>query len=360
MTIYLLGAFLLSMACGAFFTPAILEFCKRKNLYDIPNERKVHHNATPRLGGITFFPSMVLAFTVCVIVITTNGEIEHPFGLWSASFLVGLAIVYVTGIVDDLIGLKATTKFTAQICAACLLPISQLYVNNLYGLLGIYEIPAYIGIPLTVFLIVFIVNAINLIDGIDGLAASISIVALGGFLFYFIHYDVFMKTYAILAAGMMGVLFAFLYFNLFGNPEHNTKIFMGDSGSLSLGYTLGFLAVKSVMDVPHIWPYRPEALLIPITLLFIPAVDVVRVTFFRLYHGRPVFDADKNHIHHKLMEAGMSQHQTLLAILVFIFVIIALNRLLVPVIPITFVLLADIILYCIVNVSINYKIKTAK
>ena len=233
MTIYLVSAFILSMVCGFIFTPAILDFCKRKKLYDLPNGRKVHHNAIPRMGGISFFPSMVLAFVGCLFLIASNSGIDHPFGIWSASFLAGLGIIYITGIVDDLIGLNATTKFAAQICAASLLPIAGLYLNNLYGLFGIYEIPTYVGIPLTIFIIVFIDNAMNLIDGIDGLAASLSLLALAGFLAYFVHYEVFTYTYTILTVGMMGALVAFLYFNLFGKPEKNTKIFMGDSGSLS-------------------------------------------------------------------------------------------------------------------------------
>ncbi len=357
MITYLLGAFFLSMVCGAVFTPAILDYCKRKNIYDIPNERKVHHKKTPRLGGISFFPSMVLAFAVCLALIASSDAFDHPLNIWSASFLVGLAIVYVTGFVDDLIGLKAKTKFTAQIVGACLLPLSGLYLNNLYGLFGINEIPAYVGIPLTIFIIVFIDNAINLIDGIDGLAGCISLVALGGFLCYFVQYDVFMKTYAILAAGMMGALVTFLYFNLFGKPEHNTKIFMGDSGSLSLGFTLGFLAIKSAAHIEFIWPMRPEALLVPMTLLFIPAADVVRVTLYRLFHGKPLFDADKNHIHHKLMRCGMSQHQTLVAILALVLFVDVLNINLFPTLSATVLLLTDIAFYLAVNECLNYKIK---
>ena len=360
MTLYLLGAFLLSMVCGAVFTPAILDFCKRKKLYDLPNSRKVHAMAVPRMGGISFFPSMVLGFAVCLIVIASNDGIDHPLTIWSASYLVGLAIIYVTGIVDDMIGLNASTKFMAQICAASLLPLSGLYINDLYGLFGIYAIPAYIGVPLTVFMIVFVINAINLIDGIDGLAGSLSLLALGGFLTYFIHYDVFMNTYAILAAGMMGALIVFLYFNLFGKPERNTKIFMGDSGSLSLGYTLGFLAIKCTMDVDFIWPYRPEALLVPITLLFVPAADVVRVTFYRLYHHLPVFNADKNHIHHKLMQTGLNQHQTLSVILLYTLAIWGLNLLLHPTLSVTAILAADVLAYCLVNICINLLIKAKR
>ena len=357
MTIYLLGAFILSLACGAVFTPAIIDFCKRKNLYDLPSGRKVHHYAIPRLGGISFFPSMVLAFAACLIIISTNGGIDHPFSIWSASFLVGLGIIYITGIVDDLIGLTAKTKFLAQIIAASLLPLSGLYINNLYGLFGIYEIPYWTGVAFTIFAIVFIDNAINLIDGIDGLAGSISLLALGGFLAYFVNHDVFRYTYTILAAGMMGALVAFLYYNLFGKAEKNTKIFMGDSGSLSLGYTLGFFAIKTAMDHPVIWETRPEAFLFPLTLLFVPIADVVRVTFYRLFHGYPLFDADKNHIHHKLMRVGLSQHQALAFILSFSVVVYAINYLLYGHLSSTIIVIIDILLYILVNTAINFRIK---
>ena len=357
MIIYLLGAFILSMVCGAVFTPVILNYCKRKRLYDLPNERKVHKNAIPRLGGISFFPSMIVAFAVCLLIISSNSGIDHPFGIWSASFLIGLAIMYACGIVDDLIGLKADSKFIAQICAATLLPLSRLYINNLYGFCGIYEIPEYVGIPLTIFIIVFVVNAINLIDGIDGLAGCISVIALAGFMIYFLHYNVFSHTYTILTAGMIGALISFLYFNLFGSSEKNTKIFMGDSGSLSLGYTLGFLAIKCTMDVSHIWPYRPEALLVPTTLLFVPTADVVRVTLFRLYHKQPLFNADKNHIHHKLMRAGMSQHQALLTIIAYIIGICVLNVALYQTISVTTILLIDILIHIAGNTGINLVIR---
>ena len=358
MTIYLLGAFILSLACGAVFTPAIIDFCKRKNLYDLPSGRKVHHYAIPRLGGISFFPSMVLAFAACLIVISTNGGIDHPFSIWSASYLVGLGIIYITGIVDDLIGLTAKTKFLAQIIAASLLPLSGLYINNLYGLFGIYEIPYWTGVAFTIFAIVFIDNAINLIDGIDGLAGSISLLALGGFLGYFVSHEVFRYTYTILAAGMMGALVAFLYYNIFGKTEKNTKIFMGDSGSLSLGYTLGFFAIKTAMDNPAVWfTMRSDGFIYPLVLLFVPIADVVRVSFYRLFHNKPLFEADKNHIHHKLMHAGLSQHQALVFILAFSVVIYAISYLLYGQLPSTFIVIIDMLLYTIVNFILNIRIK---
>ena len=357
MTIYLLGAFLVSLICGLVFTPLILDFCKRKRLYDIPSERKVHKNATPRLGGISFFPSMLTAFFIVLLFTPVVEQDVLPVNIWSAVFLAGLLLIYGIGIIDDLVGLKATTKFAVQIATACLLPFAGLYVNNLYGLFGIHEIPYWLGVPLTVFIIVFIDNAINLIDGIDGLAASLSLLALAGFLAYFKYHGVYVYTYTIIVAGMMGALVAFAYFNLFGKAERNTKIFMGDSGSLSLGFTLGFLAVKCTMDNNNIWPYRPEALIVPITLLIVPTADVVRVTLYRLRHHKPLFDADKNHIHHKLMRAGLNQHQALVCIVGLAAWYIVMNGLLYMISPTTVIVIVDIVLYCIVNLCINRKLK---
>jgi UDP-N-acetylmuramyl pentapeptide phosphotransferase/UDP-N-acetylglucosamine-1-phosphate transferase len=262
-------------------------------------------------------------------------------------------IIFIVGIIDDIIGLNATTKFIAQIAAACMLPFVGLYVNNLYGLFGIYEIPYYIGIPLTVFAIVFIDNAINLIDGIDGLASGLSLIALAGFLAYFIHYDVFMHSYSILVAGLIGALTAFMYFNLFGKTERNTKLFMGDSGSLSLGFALGFLSIKCAMDNTAIWPTRPEAIIVPMSLLFVPVADVVRVTLYRLIHHKPLFAADKNHIHHKLMRSGMSQYQALLTILGLAVAYAAINFGLYPLLNFTWIIVVDVLIYSLVNVCIN-------
>ena len=353
MTIYLLGAFILSLICGFVFTPIILDYCKRKKLYDIPNDRKVHKNAIPRMGGISFFPSMITAFIVILLLIPVTDEYTLPITIWSVIFMMGLLLIYITGIIDDLTGLNAKTKFAVQIFTGCLLPFAGLYINNLSGLFGIYEIPYYIGIPLTIFMMVFIDNAINLIDGIDGLASGLSLLALIGFLAYFIHYEVFIHTYSILVAGLIGALIAFSYFNLFGSAKHNTKIFMGDSGSLSLGFILGFLTIKCASDNISIWPTRQEALLVPLTLLFVPMADVVRVTLYRLIHHKPLFDADKNHIHHKLMRSGMTQHQTLSTILGLAIAYAAINFGLFPLLSFTWIIIIDVLIYCLVNVCIN-------
>jgi len=324
--LFIWGALLLSAVCGFIILPVIMNFCKEKGLYDIPNSRKVHKNAIPRLGGISFFPSMVLAGLIVFVANHDYFEDQQiSISLWTVSFFLSLSLIYSVGIIDDLIGLGAKVKFIVQIVAAFIMPLSGLYINTLYGFCGIYEIPYAVGMPLTVFVIVFISNAINLIDGIDGLSGGLSLIALLGFLISFMR-DESMIPYCILIAGLIGVLVPFLFFNLLGKLEKNRKIFMGDSGSLSLGFILGFLFVKHTMINPNgANVYHDDAMMLSCSLLIVPVFDVVRVSLVRLIHHVPIFAADKNHIHHKLMRAGLNQHGALMVILGLALFFIAMN-----------------------------------
>jgi UDP-N-acetylmuramyl pentapeptide phosphotransferase/UDP-N-acetylglucosamine-1-phosphate transferase len=233
------------------------------------------------------------------------------------------------------------------------MPMAGLCINNLYGLFGIYEIPYWINAPLTVFVMVFIMNAINLIDGIDGLAASLSLMALGGFLIAFIREG--LPVYCTLIAGLMGTLIPYLNYNLLGDSKKNRKIFMGDSGSLTLGFILSFLFVKFASYNPKVMEFHMDGLLIPYTLLIVPMLDVIRVILYRLRHHAPLFDADKNHIHHKLMRMGLTQHQTLAAILALALSFIIINGLIYGIVSPTLILLIDAVIYTLVNLFINYR-----
>lgn len=361
--IAILGAFLLSMICGFLFIPALLSFCKRKNLYDMPNQRKVHKCLIPRLGGIAFMPSMLIAFFIVMLIMGSHSvDSKITISTWTLGLLVSLLLIYGVGIVDDLIGLDAKVKFAVQILASAILPICGLYINNLYGLFGLHEIPFYVGFPLTVLVFVFIDNAMNLIDGIDGLSASLAILALLGFLYSFIHNG--LVVYAVLIAGLVGVLTAYLYFNVFGNPGKNRKIFMGDSGSLTLGFILGFLFVKTSMNNPLVMPFSAARVILAYSLLIVPTFDVVRVIIHRLRAGSPIFDADKSHIHHKLMAAGLSQHRTLGAILLLEVCFVAINLAIYEFVGKDFNLLlfTDILLYTIFNIALtkHTKVKAAQ
>lgn len=351
-----LFAFLMSAACGFIMIPQILSFCRKRELYDTPNARKVHKDAVPRLGGVSFLPSMLIATIVALLVwsYTSKGS-KIAVSPWSIFFGVGITVIYVTGLADDVFGLRARVKLLMQIVVAGLLPLSYLYVNNLYGFLGIHEIPVSVGMVLTVGILVFTMNAINLIDGIDGLSTSLVLIALSGLYYIFLREQI--GVYCILIAGLMGVLVPFLYHNIWGKAENNRKIFMGDSGSLTLGYILGVLLVKFCMYNPHVMAYQKDSILLSATLLMVPTFDVFRVIIVRLLHHRPVFGADKNHIHHKLMRAGLTQHQALLCIILLSFCFILINVSLFNHLSVTWIISTDILLYAIFHYAIDFHIR---
>lgn len=349
---YIVCSFFISFLCGMIIIPSVIRFCNKKGIYDMPNARKVHKHNIPRLGGVCFLPSMLLASLIAMVVMNnTSPNKEVTLSLWSCVFGVCLLVIYATGLIDDLAGLDAKTKFVIQIIAAAAMPASGLYINNLYGFLGIHEIPFWIGSVITVFLIVFINNAMNLIDGIDGLCGSLTIISLLGFLYCFLSEGLFI--YSILIAGLIGVILSFLYFNLFGKVEKKQKIFMGDSGSLTIGYILGFLVVKFSMDNPSVMPFGKDRMMLAFTLLIVPCFDVCRVIITRLVHHRGIFSPDKNHMHHKIMRAGFNQTQTLLLILSISLFFIVFNTVLSIYCYFSMIVALDIIAWLCINKIIN-------
>lgn len=339
-------------------TKVVMRFCNERGIFDQPNARKVHKCGVPRLGGICFLPSMLVAFVGAILLLShssPNGVVI--VNVWSCMFFVSLLIIYLTGVIDDLIGINAVAKFIMQIVAAAVLPFCGLYINNLYGFLGIGVVPGFIGIPLTIFIIVFITNAMNLIDGIDGLCGSISLLALAGFMFCFAADGII--SYALLIAALMGTIVAFLYFNIFGDAAKKNKIFMGDAGSLTLGFILGFLMVKySMYNQQAIFHSTTDHMMIATTLLLVPCFDVVRVIISRVTHHRGIFTADKNHLHHKLLRAGLSQHGALIAIVLLSLFYLVLNTLLSYMdVYFTFVIIIDIVLWAAGTALLNMIIR---
>lgn len=354
---YIIGSFVVSWLCGMISIPLVIRFCNSRGILDQPNVRKVHKSGVPRLGGVCFVPSMLVAFVGALLLLNYNSpDGMVTANLWSCMFLVSLLLIYVTGLIDDLAGINAKAKFVVQIVAASVLPACSLYINNLYGFLGIYEIPAYIGVPLTILAMVFVNNAMNLIDGIDGLCGSLSLMVLAGFLYCFVAEG--LTVYGLLIAALMGTLAAFLRYNLFGDERHHRKIFMGDSGSLTLGFILGFLMVKYSMHNPSVMPYNADHIMLATTLLLVPCFDVVRVVISRMAHRRGIFTADKNHIHHKLLRAGLGQHQALAVILLMAVFYFILNMVLsFATIYFSLIIVIDIVLWAIGNTVLNAVIR---
>ena len=218
---------------------------------------------------------------------------------------------------------------------------------------------ACIGIQLTVFVIVFNDNAINLIDGIDGLAASLSMIALCGFVYCFMQYS--LTAYEVMNSGLIGVLVTYLYFNVWGNSAKGTKIFMGDSGSLTLGFILAFLFVKSIAVSPNVMPISMERVFLAYSLLIVPPFDVVRVVLHRIRKKKPIFSPDKSHIHHKLIQLGMSQHLALISIILLSLLYININLLMYNWgCNLTITMVADIVIYIQLHLLIKKGIRNKR
>ena len=348
--------FAISVFIARMLIPRILLISMRKRLFDVPDARKLHKRAIPRLGGVSFFPTVLFAFCfVYAIRILAGYQLpeEYVAHLLPEMLLFGcgMTLLYLTGIADDLVGVRYRQKFVIQILCACFFPLSGLWINDFYGLFGIYELSPYIGMPFTVLTVVFITNAINLIDGIDGLASGLSSVALLVFTCLFVEKG--MWSYAMLACGTFGVLIPFFYYNVFGSAERARKIFMGDTGSLTLGYTLSFLAIKYCQNNPAVSSFTEGAFVIAFSTLIIPAFDVIRVVLFRIRHGKNPFEPDRNHIHHKLLAVGLTPRQAMIGLLCTSCAFSAANIFLMPYIDNTCMLLADIIIWTVLNIYLD-------
>ncbi len=340
----LLASFLSAVIVTSVGLPLIIKGCLRFKYFDFPDERKVHRIPVPRLGGLIFMPAAVVGLFVASWVQVLMGGSEFVFGVSTILMTFGGLIIYLIGFIDDRYGVKASHKFIIQAVAAFILPTCNLVITDLNGLFGIHQIPFWIGYALTVVAIITIVNAINLIDGIDGLSSGLCIMILSAYTCLFTKH----MAIASLDAAIVGSLIVFWVFNVFGKVG-GQKIFMGDSGSLFLGYVCAYMSLKSLMR-----PIAPEdcgekQMLISITLLLIPVVDVVRVALQRRLTGHGIFQPDKTHIHHILMNVGLSMHAALAVILIFFLLICVINYALWQCnFPMPLIVAMDIALYMVV------------
>ncbi|MFR9620774.1 MAG: MraY family glycosyltransferase [Rikenellaceae bacterium] len=314
--VYMVLAFLVSCVFASVVIPNILVVSFKKKLFDLPDARKVHTTVVPRLGGVAFMPIIVFAVSF-VLGASLLDLVSAPIGILvgnQAIFVFGLCsliLLYLVGMKDDLVGVSYSTKFMVQVICGSLIAISGLRVDDLFGFLFLADLYPIFASAVTIFLVVFIVNALNLIDGIDGLASGLSIIAL---LYYGVCFAMVGRwMYAIMAFASMGVLVPFFYYNVFGSAEHCRKIFMGDTGALTIGFVLAFLSIR-MLSLDNVFGGNP--LFVAFAPLIVPCFDVVRVALYRMSHGNHPFKPDRNHLHHKFLDAGVSHYLSLISILV--------------------------------------------
>ena len=272
-------------------TPIIKVVAIRVGAIDMPNGRKVHKVPIPRLGGVGIF----LGFAAAMLL-------TQPIGHQETGLLIGCTIIVLTGIADDILDLKPRTKLVAQIVAAVIVAFFGIRVEVITHPFGsVFHLGQW-AIPVTVLWIIGVTNAINLIDGLDGLAAGTAVIA-----------AVTMATVAGLEGRMLVSGFALiLAAAVLGFLPYNfspAKIFMGDSGSMFLGFTLAALAIQGLTKGATF-----ISIVIPVIILGIPIFDTLFAIIRRYRNHRPIFEADKGHLHHRLLQLGLSHRQTVLSI----------------------------------------------
>lgn len=363
-TVSSIAVFMICVLCSGILIPQILLISFRKQLFDQPDERKIHQGIVPRLGGIAFKP--VIFFTVALMLGVSQllgyGYMMEDFTLEVRSIAFSfccIILLYLVGIADDLIGIRYKAKFIVQIICGLMIIAGGMYIDNLHGLLGIHGLPVWIGYPLTVLVIVFIINSINLIDGIDGLASGLCGVAtlFYGVVFFLLHEYI----YAILSFATLGVLVPFFYYNVFGDANKQKKIFMGDTGSLTIGMILCILCLRLLQcSTTEASAELPNILVLAYSPLLIPCLDVERVYLHRVRNGKNPFLPDKNHIHHKLLALGMRQRMAMVSIVLVSILFSLCNIFISKYINVTLLVLINVLIWTLLNVWLTYRIKKNK
>ena len=339
------GALLCAFAVSFLMCPLVKSFAYKIGAIDVPKDnRRMHKKPVPRLGGLAIF----LGFIVSMLLFV---KVDHQL----QGILLGASIIVVLGVVDDMSPLRAYFKFCVQIFAALVAVFHGVVIQTLSNPNVFAESPywdlGWLSIPVTIIWIVAITNAVNLIDGIDGLASGLSMVALSVFGTLAVIDGRWMS--ALLAFATVGVLLPFFFYNVFGNADRGRKIFMGDTGSLTLGYILSFLAVQYTMNTYEAGINYEGAMLIAFSVLLVPCLDVVRVVLGRVRRGRDPFMPDKTHIHHKFLAMGFTPRRAMISILCISLLLCLANMALVSYLDNTLLLLCDVVVWTVMNLYMD-------
>ncbi len=287
--------------------PALIKIAGERNIFDEPGLRKLHTSKTPLLGGVAIFSGTIISF----LFFSAN-----YFESSQLYVLTSLIILFIAGFIDDLHPLRPGVKLFLQVIAAAITVLfADIDCSGLHGLFGIHTLTGIYPSIVSILLILVIVNAFNFIDGIDGLAGSIGVVSTACFGFLFLSLNDNLSAFLSLA--LCGSLLAFLIYNF--SPA---KIFMGDTGTLVTGFILSLLTIQLTEETRTTastfqWLNYQSAPVIALALLIIPVIDFIRVTSIRMLQGQSPIHADNNHIHHVMVDSGMS-HRKATLLLIFV------------------------------------------
>ncbi len=301
-------AFFVALIITWFLTPRVIVFAKSIGALDYPAERSIHKEAVPRLGGVAIVGAFGLSVAIYMLYQVFFKNVEWGF-YWQqnasiAGILIGALLIFIVGVIDDVYDVSPAFKFSGQIVAAIVVVSFGVTMDFIASPFGneLINIPYWFGAFLAVFWIVALTNTINFIDGLDGLASGVA--AISGVSLYFIAIQTGRLDIGLTLAVLVGCLLGFIKYNF--NPA---KIFMGDSGSMFLGFFLGAVTIQSAAKSA-----ATLSLLVPIVIMGIPIFDAAYAIWRRFINRRPLTQADKEHIHHVLLHKGLSHRGTVLVI----------------------------------------------
>ena len=290
-------AFLIAIGAALVVTPGVILFAAKTGAMDAPDARKVHKKPIPRIGGIGIYIAFMAGMLVVMSMNVLTEEVSHEL----IGLLFGGSLIVLLGIVDDYKNLPAKVKLVGQIIAATVLVVAfDVRIDFITDPFGDYLFLEFMAVPATIFWIVGLTNTVNLIDGLDGLAAGVSTIACITIFLVALQQDILLV--AVLTAALGGAAMGFLYYNF--NPA---RIFMGDSGSMFLGYMLAGISIIGAVKCA-----ATIALIVPILALGLPILDTTFAIVRRYRGGVPIFKPDKGHLHHRLLDLGFTQRQAVL------------------------------------------------
>lgn len=311
-----LAAFLTAFLITYFATPSIIRVAFEKNLVDEPGERRSHSKSVPTLGGLGIFAGLIFSTTFWIPF-----DLQATLGTSKLQYILcAFIVIFLIGAKDDIIPLPASKKFAGQIFAAFILVyFANIKLTSLFGIMGVQEIPSYVGVPLSMLTIIVVINAFNLIDGINALSATIGCIICITFGYWFFRMQ--RLDLAILAASTTGSLVAFLRYNL------SAEIFMGDTGSLLIGLTASILSISFIQaNLNYVNEMSVQSVpAVAIGVMIIPLFDTLRVFTLRVLKGKSPFSPDRTHIHHLLIDLGLPHltATTILGSVNLIFILLA-------------------------------------
>ena len=303
-SILILAGFIMAFAISFVSIPPIVELARTKGLYAMPNGRTSHLLATPYLGGVAVFTGLILT-----TVVMGGSSFMHDL----IYIIAGLIIILFVGLKDDMLVIKPYKKLTGQLIATGIIVVlGDIRIDHFHGVLGLQEIPFLASVFFTIFVFIVIVNGLNLIDGIDGLASGVGTII--AFTLGTWFWMAGIVPYAILSFALAGSLIAFFYFNVFSKKN---KIFLGDAGSLIVGFTIAIITIQflnyQTLALNHVNINAAPA--VAFGILIIPLFDTLRVFSLRISQGRSPFSADRQHLHHVLLDLGNTHRQATLILL---------------------------------------------